>query len=348
MLRAVEWRQQKLYYIDQTKLPAKLVKVGCQTSAQILDALVRRKIRGASAVGIASAFGAYLEIKRGPLPKNFEKFYALLEKSCRLFTKALPESLGAEWAVERMLRCARNHRDHKLSTQRDILQKEAAAILREDEKACQAIAAAGVELLRENDMVLTLGNAGALSSGGIGPVQGILSQSQKKFREFQVLLCETRPALQGARLTALELKHDKIPFQIITESMAAHFMGIGRVQAVLLGAHRVSMSGDVTATMGTYGLAMLAYHHRLPVYIAAPVSAFERQGASGTSHPGLERDVNEVLSWQGKPVSVPGAKALNPAFDLTPHKYISALVTELGIVRAPFDLNLKQLFSTLG
>jgi methylthioribose-1-phosphate isomerase len=202
-------------------------------------------------------------------------------------------------------------------------------------------------MIRNGDHILTCGNSGTLSTAGVGTALGMLIQSAGRLQDIHILVGETRPHLHGARLTALELKQAKVPFKLITDNMAAYFMKKGLVNVVAVGASRVAMNGDVAAEMGTYGLAMLAYHHNIPFYVAAPISSFDRSLHNGEQLQVEERRPEEVLNIHGKPISVIGAKAANPSCDITPHKYISALISELGIIRAPFDQNLKNLFSTL-
>ncbi len=347
MLKAVEWKQQILTVVDQTKLPGKITKLQIRTPLHIVDAIKTRKVGGASALGVLAAFGVYLGIKQPPLAKTYDKLIQQIDKICALLIKSQPTSMNMVWALERMKRCARNNRDHKLDTLRDILLREATAILKEDGQVTQTIAGLGVDLIRDGDTILTCGNTGALSSAGRGTALGIIIEAANSRQDLQVVVCETRPGLHGSRQVALELKQAKVPFQLIADNMAAHMMKKGMIDVALAGADRISMNGDVAAEIGTYGLAMLAYHHSLSFYIAAPVSTFDRNLFSGDLIPIEERKPDDVISCHGKPISVPGVKAYYPAFDVTPHKYVSALITELGIIRAPFDQNLKNLFSTL-
>jgi methylthioribose-1-phosphate isomerase len=345
-VKAIEWKQNRLVLIDQTKLPGKLVKLECRTAQQVADAIRGMKVRGAPAIGVAAAFGVFLGVRR-PLPSNFDKLWAQLERTAALLAKTRPTAVNLSWALERMRRCAQNNRDHRIPTLRDILLREALNILREDEQVCRKIAELGTELVRDGDVVMTHCNAGSLATAGVGTALGIVTESAKRRKDIRVLVGETRPRLQGARLTAWELKQAHVPFHLITDNMAAHFMRKGLIKVVVVGADRVAMNGDVANKIGTYGLAILAYAHNIPFYVAAPVSTFDRTLASGELIPIEERDPREVTEINGKPISIAGAKALNPAFDVTPHKYLSAIITELGVVRAPFDQNLRNLFANL-
>ncbi|NTV52471.1 MAG: S-methyl-5-thioribose-1-phosphate isomerase [Candidatus Firestonebacteria bacterium] len=347
MIKAIEWTKNKLFLIDQTKLPGKLSRFECKTAQQVADAIAGMKVRGAPAIGVAAAFGVYLGVRRPPLAKTFEQLESQVAKLCALLGKTRPTAVNLFWALDRMKRCTVNNRDHKLATLRDILLREALNIYREDEKVTKAIAAQGAELMRDGDTIMTHCNAGALATAGVGTALGVVVEASRKHKGIKALVGETRPRLQGARLTAWELKQAHVPFHLITDNMAAYFMKKGDINVVIVGADRIAMNGDVANKIGTYGLAMLAYHHNIPFYVAAPVSTFDRSLASGDSIPIEERSPLEVTHVNERPISIAGVKALNPAFDVTPHRFISAIITELGVVRAPFDQNLKNLFANL-
>lgn len=343
MLKAVEWKQKKLFVIDQTKLPGSMLKIQLRTVAQVMDAIQQRKVRGSSLLGSIAAFAVYLAVKQTPLAKNFEDLLKDVEKVSTRILKLQPISMDIEWALAGMKHCVLNHRDYKLSTLRDIILREAVNILKAYEAAGKTMVENSLELIRDGDCVLTYGNAGALSAPGSGSALGIIIQAAAK-KNISVIVPETRPLMEGARLTAVELKHAKIPFQLIADNASASLMKEGIINIVMIGARRIAMNGDIAATIGTYGLAMQAYQHRIPVYVAAPASTFDCALISGESIAMEKRKTDELLKWNNKPISIPGVKALNPAFDLTPHKYISALITDLGIIRAPYDQNLKNLF----
>jgi len=347
MVKAIEWKQNKLVLIDQTKLPEKLVKMECRTPQQVAEAIVSMKVRGAPAIGVAAAFGAYMGITLPPLAKTYDQLWSQLNKACQLLAKTRPTAVNLFWALERIKRCARNNRDHKLATLRDIVLREALAILRQDEQVTKKISDLGAELLRDGDVVMTHCNAGCLATAGVGTALGIVVEAARRHKNIRALVGETRPRLQGARLTAWELKQAKVPFHLITDNMAAYFMRAGEIKVIIVGADRVAMNGDVANKIGTYGLAMLAYYHNIPFYVAAPISTFDRTLLNGDHILIEQRDIKEVTMINNKPISIAGVKALNPAFDVTPHKFVSAIITELGIVRAPFDQNLHDLFCNL-
>ncbi|MCD4812645.1 S-methyl-5-thioribose-1-phosphate isomerase [bacterium] len=348
MLKAIEWKQHKLLAVDQSKLPGKIVKIQCKNPAQIVEMIRERKIQGSNAIGVLAAFAVYLGVKLPPLVKTYEKLIQQIEKICSQITKAQPTSMSIQWALDRMKRCAKSNRDHKLVTLREILLREAIAILREDEKATEAIVELGVDMIRDGDTILVFGNTGSLSSAGRGTALGMVIAAASKREDIHVLVCETRPLLLGARQAALELKQARVSFQLITDNMAAHLMKTGMIDIVVAGAERISMNGDVAAEIGTYGLAMLAYHHSISFYVAATVSNFDRNLFSGEMIPSEERKPGEILMVNGKPITLPGVKAIYPATDVTSQKYVSAIITELGIIRAPYDQNLRNLFSNLG
>jgi methylthioribose-1-phosphate isomerase len=348
MLRAIEWKQQKLMAVDQSKLPGKAMKIQCKNPKQIAELIATQKVHGSGVWSVLAAFAVYLGVKTPPLAKNYDKLMQQVESICTLISKVQPMSMNISWALERMRRCARNNRDHKLITLRDILLREAVSILKEEDKASKSVATVGADLIREGDTILTYGNTGALSSVGCGTALGMIIEAASKFEDVHVFVCETRPSFRGTRQAALELKHAKIPFQIITDNMVAHMMKKGMIDIAVVGADRVAMNGDVAAEIGTYGLASLAYQHNVSFYVAASVATFDRNLFSGELMPIPERKPNEILTVNGKSLAAPGVKAYNPAFDITPQKYISALVCDLGVIRAPYDQNLRNLFSNLG
>lgn len=347
MLKAVEWKQKQLFVIDQSKLPNLVTKIQLRTALQAIDAIQLRKVKGGQLLGVIAAFTVYLAIKQPPLAKNFDKLFKETEKICNQLLKLVPTSMDVEWSLTRMKRCVLNHRDHKLNTLRDFVAREAVLILKEYEKAGKTILEYGQDLIRDNDCILTYGNPGALSTPGQGSALDIIAHGATK-KELSVIVPETRPFLDGTRLTAVELKHSKVPFQIISDNAIAHMMQSGKINIVMLGADRIAMNGDVAAVIGTYGLAMLAYHHRIPVYVCASVATYDRTLVTGDPINIEEYKAEVLLKFQNKLLAKPGTKAIVPELDITPRKYISALITDLGIIRAPFDQNLNNLFSNLG
>ncbi|MCK5243186.1 S-methyl-5-thioribose-1-phosphate isomerase [bacterium] len=347
-MKAIEWKQHKLMVVDQSKLPGQVMKIQCKNPKQIAELISAQKVHGSGIWGVLAAFSVYLGVKTPPMAKTYDKLMQQIESICTLISKVQPTSMNIAWALDRMRRCARNNRDHKLVTLRDILLREVMTILKEEEKASKSVAAVGADLIREGDTILTHGNTGAFSSAGCGTALGMIIEAASKREDVHVFVCETRPGLRGTRQTALELKQAKVPFQIITDNMVGYLMKKGMVDIAVVGADRVAMNGDMAGEIGTYGLASLAYQHNVSFYVAATVAAFDRNLFSGELIPIQERKPQEVLSLNGKVLAAPGVKAYNPAFDITPQKLISAIVCELGVIRAPYDQNLRNLFSNLG
>ncbi len=347
MPKALEWKQQKLFILDQSKLPATVIKVQLRSLSQILDAIKLKKVSGNALVGALAAFGIYYAVKQPPLAKTFDKLRQEVEKVSNQFLKLSPMSRDLEWALERMKRCVLNNRDHKLNTLRDLVLREAVKVLKDFEDAGKSIVDNGQELIREGDTILTYGHAGSFSSIGAGSALAVIAKA-KSSKNVTVIVPETRPLLEGSRLTALELKQSKVPFYLVSDNALGHLMKSGQINIVMVGAYRIAMNGDVVAPVGTYSLAMLAYHHQIPVYIIAPTTTFDRTLVSAEPVLLQEHSPESILKWQNKAISIPGAKVIAPAFDKTEHKYISALITDLGIIRAPYDQNLNNLFSTLG
>lgn len=344
MLKAVEWKQKQLFIIDQSKLPGTISKIQLRSVTQAMDAIQMRKVKGGPVLAVLAAFIIYLTVKQPPLAKNFNQLVKETEKITAKLLKLLPTSMDVQAALFRMERCLFNHRDYKLNTLRDILAREAGLILKAYEQAGQTLLQHGQALIRADDCILTCGNPGSLSVPGGGSVLDIIARAGRE-KNISVMIPETRPYLDGSRLTTLELKQAKVPFTLVSDSAIAHLMQSGQIDIVMVGAERIAMNGDIVAGIGTYGLAMLAYHHRIPVYVCAATTTFDRSLMSGESVTIETLKPELLLKWMNKPVTKPGCKAMVPAYDLTPHKYISALITDLGIVRAPFEQNLSHQFN---
>jgi methylthioribose-1-phosphate isomerase len=254
-----------------------------------------------------------------------------------------PTAVNLAWAVDRALEAARANKELKVEALKARVVAEAVAIEQEDVRLCSGMAAHGSALLRDGDQVLTHCNTGALATAGVGTALGCVITAHKQGKKLHVWVDETRPYLQGARLTALELHEAKVPHTLITDSTAATLMAQGRVNVVIVGADRITAQGDVANKIGTYGLAVLAKHHGIPFYVVAPSSTVDLSLVSGKDIPIEERSADEVLFVLGKPIAPKGTKALHLGFDVTPHHLISAIITEKGVARAPFDLTLAEL-----
>jgi len=299
-------------------------------------------VRGAPAIGVAAGYGMAQAVLASTA-KAPEGLIQDMQKAGAYLKSTRPTAVNLAWAVDRMLAVARRMRDRKLAGLKVLLVEEAQAIEQEDVRLCEGIAEHGSALIRDGDQILTHCNTGALATAGIGTALGCVTSAAKQGKKLHVWVDETRPYLQGARLTALELKDAHIPCTLITDNTAAALMAAGKVNLVIVGADRVTAEGDVANKIGTYGLAVLAKHHGLPFYVAAPTNTVDLSLQSGSQIPIEERSADEVLFVQGKSIAPKGTKALHLAFDVTPHTLISAIVTEKGVARAPYEFALPAL-----
>jgi len=316
-MKTIEWKNGKIRIIDQTKLPHKLEYIYPRTVAEVVAAIKTMKIRGAPVIGVAAAFGMVLG-------------YPKVAQTAKALLASRPTANSIAWAVNRMLSVRGGRAELLIEAQR---------IAREDMEINRRIGKNGSKLIRSGMTVLTHCNAGALATVDYGTALGVLRAAREKGTRFKVLACETRPLLQGARLTAWELKRLKIPFRLITDNMAGHFMQRGEVDLVVVGADRIARNLDVANKIGTYALAVLARENDIPFYVAAPYSVIDRTIKTGKDIPIEERNEEEVLSFAGKRIAPKGVKAANPAFDITPHRYIIGIITERGILRPSQAIN---------
>ncbi|HUA87262.1 MAG TPA: S-methyl-5-thioribose-1-phosphate isomerase [Bryobacteraceae bacterium] len=327
MVETIQWTDAGVVMIDQTRLPREQVFVTCRTYLQVADAIKTMVIRGAPAIGVAAAMGVALGAREG----------ADFETVCSTLAATRPTAVNLFWAIERMRRvCAASNGNI------DALVQEAQQIRREDIAICEAIGRNGAELVPDGKTVLTHCNAGALATAGYGTALGVIRSAVSAGKKIDVLADETRPFLQGARLTAWELQHDGIPVKLITDNMAGYFLHSGRVGCVVVGADRIAANGDVANKIGTYSLAVLAKENGVPFYVAAPVSTLDLKTASGAGIPIEQRAPDEVTHVFGVPVAPENIEVENPAFDVTPARYVTAIVTELGIARAPYEKSLRE------
>jgi methylthioribose-1-phosphate isomerase len=336
LLRPIVWTPEgTIRFLDQRLLPGREVWVECRDFHSLLSAIRDMAVRGAPALGIASAMGLALGARDLPEDdrERFEAgFFCLVEA----LKQTRPTARNLFWAVERMSALVREERHLSLPRLKERLQEEAQALAEEDLKANQALGEWGQSLLPQRARVLTHCNAGALATGGHGTALGVIRSAWKAGKEILVYVTETRPLLQGSRLTAWELAREGIPLLLITDSMAGYFMARGEIDLVLVGADRIAANGDTANKIGTYTLAVLAYTHGIPFYVAAPLSTFDPERKDGSEIPIEHRDEEEVKSLGGQQLAPEGVKAANPAFDVTPSAYISAFITERGILHSPF------------
>ena len=339
--RTVEWEDDAVVMIDQRRLPAEEVYLRCQDHRAVAAAIRDMAIRGAPAIGVAAAFGIALGVRKaaseGPaLRREFESI-------CEDLRVTRPTAVNLFWAIERMRRAFGAHEGAGGAKLRDALLAEARAIHAEDIAACRRMGDFGAALITRPSRVLTHCNAGALATAGYGTALGVIRSASRDGHVTGVIADETRPYLQGARLTAWELTRDGIPTTLIADNMAGHMMATGQVDLIVVGADRIAANGDVANKIGTYSLAVLARENGVPFYVAAPVSTFDLAIPSGAHIPIEERAADEVTHHGGRRLAPEGVGVRNPAFDVTPHRYVTAIVCERGVARPPYVESLRQL-----
>jgi len=342
LIRPIEWKNGKLCLLDQTLLPHQTKYVECCTYSDVARAIKDMIVRGAPAIGVSAAYGMVLGAAeyRGD---DVEGFLKHVDGVAELLKNTRPTAVNLFWAIERMLKVAYANRHRPVGDIKEMLLKEADKMAQEDVETNRRIGYYGQQLLQDGDVVLTHCNAGALATVGYGTALGVIRAAKEAGKNISVYADETRPYLQGARLTAWELMEEGIPVTLITDSMAGYFMKKGVISAVIVGADRIAGNGDVANKIGTYTLAVLAKENRIPFYVAAPVSTLDLSLESGEDIPIEERDEREVTHIGGVRIAPQGVKVANPAFDVTPNKYVTAIITDGGIVYPPYDENLKKL-----
>ncbi len=336
----IAWLGDRVRILDQTRLPQAEVYLELNDYRSVAAAIKEMKIRGAPAIGIAGAYAVALGALKIKATARGE-FIKQLQKVIDIIASTRPTARNLFFALERMKKAAetgKNPEDIKRA-----LITEALKIHQEEADATQRLSLLGTDLLKDGWTVLTHCNTGPLATSGYGTALGVIIAAHKQGKKIKVLVDETRPLLQGARLTAWELQKVGVPVMLITDSMAGYFMRSGRVNCVITGADRIAANGDTANKIGTYTLAVLAKENNIPFYIAAPVSTIDVSIKTGEKIPIEERNADEVTHFQGKRVAPEGVSAANPAFDVTPHKYISAIITDKGIIREPYLEGIKTL-----
>ena len=339
-VRAIEWAHDKLRLLDQTRLPLERTVLELSGYKEVVQAIREMRVRGAPAIGVAAAYAVAMAAREVQAESRAE-FLALLAGAGRDITSARPTAVNIFWGVERMLKVAEAEPDMGLIEAR--LLAEAKRIHEEDEEINRRMGEFGSGLMPDGGAVLTHCNTGALATAGYGTALGVIRAGWEGGKRFQVFATETRPFLQGARLTAWELVHLGIPATLIVDSSAGLLMRRGEVSCAIVGADRVSANGDVANKIGTYSLAVVAKENRIPFYVAAPTSTIDLSIPSGDEIPIEERRPEEVTRFGGIQTAPEGIGVRNPAFDITPHRYIAAIVTERGIVREPYSENLLSI-----
>lgn len=342
-IQSVRYEHDKLIILDQTKLPMETHFIKLDTVEDVWDAIFHLKVRGAPAIGIAAAYGLYISV-RDAEASSFEDFNQQLKKHSDYLASSRPTAVNLFWALRRMEAKALENKEASVQNVKDILLAEAHAIRDEDEEMCRAIGEHALELMHDGMTLLTHCNAGGLATAQFGTALSPIYLAKDKGWNIKVYADETRPLLQGARLTTWELSRAGVDVTLICDNMAAMVMKKGLVDAVIVGCDRVAANGDTANKIGTYGLAVLAKAHNIPFYIAGPTSTIDLETLTGEDIPIEERHEKEITCAFGKRTAPEGIKVFNPAFDVTPNELITAIITEKGVVKAPYDINLKKLF----
>jgi methylthioribose-1-phosphate isomerase len=338
-LNPIEWKNNALVLLDQTKLPNEVVYEEFTTAESVWDAIVTMKVRGAPAIGVAAAYGVYLGVRDYKADTDQTKLAEVVQKTAAYLATSRPTAVNLFWALDRMKSVTASN-----STYQNELLAEAQAIHKEDEEINRTIGENLLTLLSDGIGILTHCNAGALATSKYGTATAPMYLAKEKGWNFKVYADETRPRLQGSTLTALELSRAGIDVTVITDSMAAMVMSQGKVQAVIVGCDRVAANGDTANKIGTLSVSILAKHYGIPFYVAAPTPTIDLNTPNGAGIPIEERHKSEVIEGFGKLTAPADVHVYNPAFDVTPAEHITAIITEKGIVQAPYTENLKKLF----
>jgi methylthioribose-1-phosphate isomerase len=337
----IQWKDDHVEIIDQTKLPGELAVVQCTTAEQMAEAIRSLRIRGAPAIGIAAAYGVILGIGKS-MTQDRESFHGDLEQVMNLLRSTRPTAVNLVWALDRLRNVARQHGEEPVPRVREALLEEALLIHRQDARLCEMIGLNGQQLIGDGARVLTHCNAGRLATGGIGTALGILYTAHRLGKRISVYADETRPLLQGARLTVWELMRAGIPVTLLCDNAAGRLMAQKKVDCALVGADRIAANGDVANKIGTYGVAVLCRQHGLPLYVAAPSSTLDLGLENGAAIPIEERAAGEVTEVAGTRIAPCGVPVYNPAFDVTPAQLVSAIVTEAGVFPPPYSDSLSR------
>ena len=342
MIQTLEWTDSGVRFIDQTKLPTEEVYVNCTTHQQVAEVIRNMVVRGAPAIGVAAAMGIALGVKNSKA-ENGADLKKDLDQICDIIRQTRPTAVNLFWAIRRMQEKFETLRVRSVDQIKQALIEESQRMHAEDIAANQAMGRYGATLMPASGGVLTHCNAGALATAGYGTALGVIRAAVEQGKKIHVYADETRPFLQGSRLTAWELMKDGIPTTVISDNMAGAMMNQGKIGAIVVGADRIAANGDVANKIGTYTVAVLAKEHGIPFYVAAPISTVDLDTPDGSKIPIEQRNAREVTHIAGKQMVPDGVEIENPAFDVTPAKYVTAIITERGIARAPYEESLRQL-----
>jgi methylthioribose-1-phosphate isomerase len=342
MIKTLEWTDAGVRFIDQTKLPTEETYVTSKSYEEVADAIRTMVVRGAPAIGVAGAMGVALGV-RDSQARDYAELAPEFERICEVLASTRPTAVNLFWGIRRMQDKLAGLAGQPIQRIKQEMVAEGQRMLVEDIAANQAMGRHGAVLLPPSGGILTHCNAGALATCGYGTALGVIRAAVDSGKQLQVFADETRPFLQGSRLTAWELMKDGIPTTVISDNMAGAIMRQGKIDAVVVGADRIAANGDVANKIGTYSVAILAKEHGIPFYVAAPISTVDLETPDGSQIPIEQRSSREVTHLAGKQITPDGAKVENPAFDVTPHKYVSAIITERGVAREPFSESLREL-----
>ncbi len=330
MIPTVEWKDGIVRMLDQTRLPLEVVYNECKDYQTVAQGIKELWVRGAPAIGVSAAMGLALGARQ-ITAANFDEFWPRFEEICAFMSTTRPTAVNLFWAIERVRKFAQDNRDKSLEELRELLVRESQRILDEDIETNRRIGKFGAVFIADDDNVITHCNAGSIATAGYGTAEGVMRAAVEAHKKIHVFIDETRPVLQGARLTAWELMQEKIPCTLITDNMAGYFMYHDMVDLAIVGADRIALNGDVANKIGTYSLAVLCKEHGIPFYVAAPLSTIDFSMETGYLIPIEERNPREVTHVFGKVQIAPdGVKVANPAFDVTPARYVTAIITEVG------------------
>ncbi|RKY32453.1 MAG: S-methyl-5-thioribose-1-phosphate isomerase [Candidatus Omnitrophota bacterium] len=344
-IRTLGWLNNRIKIIDQTQLPVKCKYISISNLKGVWQAIKTMQVRGAPALGAAAAFGVYLGVRKSRA-KKFAHFIRELDTVIKYLNSSRPTARNLFWGLEKMRELALKNKHKKIPEIKKLLLKQAFSILEDDRARCRKIGYHGNKLIKNNDTVLTICNAGILATIDYGTALGALYSAKQAGKKFKVYACETRPMLQGARLTTWELNKKGIDVTLICDSMAAVLMKKGKIDKVITGADRIALNGDTANKIGTYSLAVLCRYHKIPFYVAAPISTFDFKLKSGRQIPIEHRKREEVTElFFKRPISGKAIKVFNPVFDVTPHYLITAFITDKGTIKPPYRKNIKKLMA---
>ena len=345
MIPTIRWGSNCIYIIDQRELPQKKEWLVCRSLQDVITAIREMAIRGAPAIGVAAAMGLALG-SHSIKTEKYGTFRGRFLEMAQDMKLARPTAANLRWAVERMIRIVESMHDNNVKEIKKAIRKESQVILENDIEINLKIGQNGLGLIPDGATILTHCNAGALATGGYGTALGVIRAAHEAGKNIHVIVDETRPLLQGVRLTAFELMEENIPVTVIVDSAAGYLMRKKMIDLVITGADRIASNGDMANKIGSYQLAVIAKENKIPFYVAAPISTFDPDIKNGDLIPIEEREPEEVISFAGHLIGPEGVDAFNPAFDITPAKYISAIITEKGVLKPPFRSSIRNLFDT--